>query len=185
MKLAGLKAGVSFRRHNLAMALSLLVDIILDDFLVHFAHRLSKIFIRPISPPRKLLQPGNSFLKSRLVPPLNYCITSATLILDGIWTIMWIWSSMMLSALIHHPFILDASFDIVLRRMDTLPWSTRLRIFGIHTRWYWSRCLVCAPVAYLAIARLCLIHLPSARNWLRSGMPFFPKLESLGFAGML
>ena len=108
-----------------------------------------------LSPHRNSSNSGNSFRITRLVPPFNLCTISATLSLGPVCIIICTWSSWMLTSLIHHLFILHASYSNRFRRLTILPRSTLFRYFGIHTRWYCSRCLVWEPVRYLAIARSC------------------------------
>ena len=90
----------------------------------------------------------------------------------------------MLISLIFQRFILDATCNRCLNRMAILPLSTRRLYFGIHTKCTCSRCFVCAPVQYSAMARLCQ-KIPPLRQlrWLRYGQPFIPELKSSGFSG--
>ena len=138
-----------------------------------------------LSPHKNSSNSGYSFRRTKLVPPFSLCTTSATLSLGLACRIRCTWSSLILTSLIHHLFILQASYSNPLRRMTILPRSTRRRYFGIHTRWYCKRCFVWDAVRYLAIARSCLNLLRFARHvWLRfERRPFIPRLKSLGFSG--
>ena len=139
-----------------------------------------------LSPHRNSSSSGNSFRITRLVPPFNLCAISATLSLGLVCMIMCTWSSWMLNSLSHHLFTLHASYSNRFRRTTILPRSTLFRYFGIHTTWYCSRCRVCDPVRYLAIARSCRKLLRFARFHLArfERMPFIPRFKSLGFSGM-
>ena len=121
-----------------------------------------------LSPHRNSHNSGNSLRMTRLVPPFDLCTTSAKLSLGPFCMIMCARSSWILNSLIHHLFILHASHSNRFRRLTILPRSTLFRYFGIHTRWYRNRCLVCNPVRYLVIARSCWKLLRSARFHLAS-----------------
>ena len=135
-----------------------------------------------LSPQRNSSSSGYSFLITLLVPPLRIFTASATLSDALSWMIRWIWSSCTLSSLIHHLFILQASYSSRFRRPEILPLNTLLRYFGIHTKWYSNRCLVCDPVRYLAIARLCQIYLRDAScTGFAPGGHSSPSLKTRGF----
>ena len=139
-----------------------------------------------LSPHKNSSSSGYSFLITRLVPPFSLCTTSDTLSFGFVWMIICTWSSSILSSLIHHLFIRHASHNNFLRRMTTLPRSTRRRYFGIHTRWYCKRCFVWDPVWYLAIARSCPNLLRFARFHLATLRKdaIHPQVRNLGFSGM-
>ena len=79
--------------------------------------------------PQKLFQLRILFSYHPTRSPFSLCTTSATLSLGFVWMIICTWSSSILSSLIHHLFIRHASYNNFLRRMTTLPRSTRRRIF--------------------------------------------------------
>ncbi len=62
-----------------------------------------------LSPHKNSSNSGYSFLITRLVPPFNLCTTSATLSSGFVWMIRCMWSSWILSSLIHHLLIRYAS----------------------------------------------------------------------------
>ncbi len=138
-----------------------------------------------LSPQRNSSNSGNSFRMIRLVPPFKVWTTSATLFLGFIWMMICTWSSWMLSSLIHHRFILHASYNSRFSRIDIFPRSTLLRYFGIHTKWHCSLCFVWDPVQYLVgMSRSCRKYLRDATKMCRrSGRPFIPELKSSGFSG--
>ena len=138
-----------------------------------------------LSPQRNSSNSGYSFRIIRLVPPFRVWTTPAMLSLGFIWMMICTWSSWMLSSLIHHRFILHASYNSRFSRIDILPRSTLLRYFGIHTKWHCSLCLVWDPVQYLVgMSRSCRKFLRDATKMCRrSGRPFIPELKSSGFSG--
>jgi hypothetical protein len=137
-----------------------------------------------LSPHRNSSSSGNSFLITRFVPPFNICATSTTLSFGFVCMIMCTWSSWILISLIHHLFILQASYSNRFSRIAILPRNTRFLYLGIHTKWYCNRCFVWAPVTYLAMVRSCQIYLRFARkSGFATGGHSSPGLKALGFPG--
>lgn len=135
-----------------------------------------------LSPHKNSSSSGNSFRIIRLVPPFSICVTSATLSFGFVCITMCTRSSWILISLIHHLFILQASYSNRFRRMTILPFSTRFLYLGIHTKWYCKRCFVWAPVLYLDIVRSCQNYLRFAsKSGSAPGGHSSPGLKAWGF----